>query len=316
MGNPTVSVIMPAFNAEKTIVDSIRSVVQQTYPDWQLIIVDDASADGTIETASEFLDDPRVNLIRVPKNSGMSHSRNLGASESTGEFLAFLDSDDLWAPRKLELQVKLHATRLDFHISHTAFDEFDYAGKHKTPWRQLVTPSKKKRGELLPALYYNNIIGTLTVMMKRSLFERMNGFNSELFAVEDHDLWLRVAEGGFSFGYIDEVLASYRFNPTGASKRVEEYENSVTKFIDLRILNDKRIPISVKRRVQGAHFLMFGRLHSANGDFIKAERYLARAVVNKAFNCASLVASILFLIQNTVQIILGWFHLKVVERNP
>ena len=118
--NETVSIIMPTYNGERYIAHSIQSVLDQTYVDWELIVIDDCSDDNTCEVVASF-HDPRVRLLRNNRNSGAAVSRNYGLREAKGRWIAFLDSDDLWLPTKL-------AEQLEFMRSnHYAFSFTDYA---------------------------------------------------------------------------------------------------------------------------------------------------------------------------------------------
>ena len=116
-----VSIIMPAYNAEKTIRQSIESVLAQTYRDWELIVIDDGSRDDTAQILSDFsLQDARICFSKNEKNSGASYTRNRAISLAKGEWIAFLDSDDLWKPEKLEKQLALTEKYPDMAVCYTA----------------------------------------------------------------------------------------------------------------------------------------------------------------------------------------------------
>ncbi|MBC1492849.1 glycosyltransferase [Listeria booriae] len=121
--NQLVSIIMPCFNAMNVIGDSIDSVLAQTYVNWELIIVDDASADQSLATIEPYLTDPRIQLLAKEKNEGVALARNDGLARSTGRYVAFLDSDDLWRPRKLEQQLTA-LTEKDAVLSYSAYETF------------------------------------------------------------------------------------------------------------------------------------------------------------------------------------------------
>src|SRR5690554_3761048 len=106
-----ISIIMPAYNAENTIKESIQSVIKQTYANWELIIIDDCSQDGTIEIITRFLHDKRITLLKNKENSGVAKTRNIGIKSAKYEYIAFLDSDDIWANNKLEKQVEVIKTK-------------------------------------------------------------------------------------------------------------------------------------------------------------------------------------------------------------
>ena len=122
--NDLISIIMPSYNTERYIGDSIRSVLAQTYSDWELIIVDDCSTDRTDDIVGGFLHDTRIRYIKNEKNSGAAMSRNRALREARGRWIAFLDSDDLWLPDKLEHQVDFMEQH-GYSFSYTKYREID-----------------------------------------------------------------------------------------------------------------------------------------------------------------------------------------------
>ena len=126
--NDLVSIIMPSYNTGALIAESIRSVLAQTYGNWELLIVDDCSGDDTCEAVKPFLSDARIRFFRNENNSGAAVSRNRALREAKGRWIAFLDSDDLWTPEKLEKQLGF-MERGGYHFSYTAYAEMDEQGK-------------------------------------------------------------------------------------------------------------------------------------------------------------------------------------------
>ena len=122
-----VSIIMPSFNTGKYISKSIESVLAQTYPDWELIIVDDYSTDDTEQIVQPYLKDKRIRFIRNEKNCGAAVSRNKALMETKGKWIAFLDSDDLWNPKKLSKQIQFMVEH-GYHFSYTNYSEIDCEG--------------------------------------------------------------------------------------------------------------------------------------------------------------------------------------------
>lgn len=161
--HPLVSIVMPAFNASATIADSIRSVLDQTHTNWELIIVDDGSTDNTREIVNPFLADQRIRLINGVGRSGPARARNIGLDAATGDVVAFLDSDDQWLANKTEMQLAF-MLRTGASLSYTAY------------WR--VAPDGRTRVgeiEVPPSVTYQsmlqtNSIGCLTAMYDRKLF--------------------------------------------------------------------------------------------------------------------------------------------------
>ena len=180
---------MPAYNAEKWISEAIQSVINQTFDSWELIIINDNSNDGTEEIITEFTKkDERIKIFNLIEKKGVSFARNFGVDHAKGEFIAFLDADDLWHSDKLKIQLLFHENNSECEVSHTNFINFNEYGKIRTPFKFFFRQFIKKRGNLLVHLLYFNSIATLTVVMKKKIFLDVNGFDCNLSNLEDQDL--------------------------------------------------------------------------------------------------------------------------------
>ncbi|MFH2066714.1 MAG: glycosyltransferase [Pseudomonadota bacterium] len=181
---PVVSVIIPTYNRAWIVKEAIRSVLAQTFPDYELIVVDDGSTDNTQAILSEFQDE--IVVIRQ-NNAGVSAARNHGVDAAKGELIAFLDSDDLWLPNKLEIQVGFFFSSPDTLVSQT--DEIWIRNGLRI---HPKTYHKKPSGDIfLPSLFLC-LVSPSAVMMKKDFFGLMGGFDESLPACEDYDLWLRI----------------------------------------------------------------------------------------------------------------------------
>lgn len=181
-----VSVIIPTFNRAAFVREAVLSVLAQRGVDFELIVVDDGSSDGTAELlAAEFGDSVRV--LRSD-NRGVSAARNLGARVSSGELLAFLDSDDLWLAEKLRLQVAFFRENPDASICQTE----EVWLRHGTRVQQR-SHQRKPSGWIFEPSLHQCLVGASSVVLRRSLFDQHGGFDESLPACEDYDLWLRIA---------------------------------------------------------------------------------------------------------------------------
>ena len=199
---PLVTVIMPAYNAEKYIEESIRSVLAQTLTDWELIIVDDASSDGPAEIAQKFAEqDHRIHVKRKLQNRGVAEARNDGICLSRGEFVALLDSDDLWRPDKLERQLALQRER-NADIVYSSYALMDESGALCA--RPFVVKETTSFREMLA----RNEIGCLTALVRREALGH-HSFSSQ-FAHEDYVLWMELLRDGCRAYGVTDVLADYR----------------------------------------------------------------------------------------------------------
>ena len=206
---PLVSVIMPCYNMEKYIAATIHSVQQQTCPHWELLIVDDASTDGTADIVrSHQIQDDRIHFVVKPKHSGIADTRNQCISMAKGRFLAFLDADDLWHPEKLEQQLQFMTER-NIGFSYSSYDCVDEEGK---PLEKMV----KSAGNLdYDAYLHNTIIGCSTVMIDTTIIG--NVFVPNFRTSEDTATWLNILKKGFLAYAIEQPLTSYRIRQHSAS---------------------------------------------------------------------------------------------------
>jgi len=212
MENPLVSIITPTFNSEKFITEVIKSIQNQTYTNWEMIIVDDCSSDKTVSITSNFAQfDTRIKLFQLEKNSGTGVARNKGLSEAKGRFISFLDSDDLWKPIKLEKQMDfLLKNKLPFTFSF--YECIDEEGK---PFNKIV---KAPRNLTYKQLFFCNYIGNLTGIYDVDYFGKIT--ISSIRKRQDWMLWLSILKKVKTAQPVPESLAYYRIreNSISASK--------------------------------------------------------------------------------------------------
>ena len=179
-----VSVVIPTYNRAGFVREAIASVLEQDYPDVELIVVDDGSRDGTAAVVGSF--GPAAQYL-WQENRGVSAARNRGVAASTGEFIAFLDSDDLWLPHKVSEQVAYFEAHPELQACHT--DEVWIRRGVRVNERRI---HRKQDGWQFLASLPRCLISPSAVMMRRALWDRLGGFDEGLPACEDYDLWLRL----------------------------------------------------------------------------------------------------------------------------
>lgn len=213
-----VSVIMPAYNAGKYVAESIRSVQGQTYAGWELVLVDDGSADDTGEVVRGFADgDARVRYFRQG-NGGQASARNTGLRHARGDLVAFLDADDLWLPEKLAAQVKV----LDESGADLVFTR-GYIFSEGEPPREAEAfgmPAGRVGGaEMFKRLFAANVIANLSVMARRGALDAAGLFDEARTYqnCEDYDMWLTLARRGALFYSMAERLFMYRRHATAST---------------------------------------------------------------------------------------------------
>jgi len=211
--NPKISVIIPVFNGEKYISQTINSVLTQTYENIELIIVNDGSNDDT-EIIIKTFRDSRIKYM-LQANNGVSAARNTGIGGAEGEFIAFLDADDVWLPEKLEKQ--LHCFANDERTSLVFSDSYfidAYGNRIDGRYFQKVRPH---RGAVYALLLRENFIPWPTVMIRRNILSQTGLFNSSYSTGADYDFTLRIARI-FGVDYVDEPLLEYRLHSSNMSR--------------------------------------------------------------------------------------------------
>jgi glycosyltransferase involved in cell wall biosynthesis len=205
-----VSIIMPAYNAEKFIGESIESVLVQTWKNWELIIVDDGSVDNTSQIIKNYaMRDERIKYF-FQENQKQGRARNYGIKHSNGEYVAFLDSDDLWVPDKLEIQVEFfRKSGADLIFS----DGYIFSDNPVQTSGSFNTLTGLYRGDEAIVLFLKqNRIPILSVLTRMKVLEEVGGFSEEreLQNIEDYHLWLRILLKGYSVYGMKEKLVYYR----------------------------------------------------------------------------------------------------------
>ena len=198
--NELVSVIMPSYNTAKFISETIESVLAQTYPNWELIIADDCSTDDTDAVVRPYLADDRIRYIKNEKNSGAAVSRNRALREAKGKWIAFLDSDDLWLPEKLEKQIAFMEQN-NCRFSYTNYIEIDENSEENG--RSVTGPKKITRH----GMYNYCWMGCLTVMYDAETVGLIQ--IADIKKNNDYAMWLKVCKKA-DCCLLDEVLAKYR----------------------------------------------------------------------------------------------------------
>jgi len=205
-----VSIITPLFNSITFIEETIESVISQTYNDWEMIIIDDCSNDGSLELVKDIAkDDLRIRLISLKNNLGPSNARNEGIKQACGRYIAFLDSDDLWHKDKLKKQIKFMNSN-EYAFTFTGYEKIDEFGDSIG----IVLPYKNRVS--YQDLLKSNHIGCLTVMLDMKLLGDKK-YMPDIIKRQDHGLWLNLLKGVKSAYCLDEILGKYRIRQGSVS---------------------------------------------------------------------------------------------------
>ncbi|MER3492124.1 MAG: glycosyl transferase family A [Mastigocladus sp. ERB_26_2] len=207
---PVISVIIPTYNSEKTIRHTIESVLQQTFSDFELIIINDGSTDSSLEVISQF-QDSRIKVFSFD-NAGGNVSRNRGLKQATGEFVSFLDADDLWTPDKLELQLNALKANPQAAVAYSWTDYIDEQGKFLLSGTHITA-----HGNVYEQLLISNFLENgSNPLIRREVLVELGGFDEELTAAQDWDMWLRLAQN-FNFIAVPRVQILYRISANSLS---------------------------------------------------------------------------------------------------
>lgn len=244
----TISVIIPAYNYARYLGEAIDSVFAQTYPALEIVVVDDGSADDTSEVLAGYGD--RIRAIRQ-QNQGVSAARNAGISAARGEYVAFLDADDVWHPSKLEAQMARFDADPNLGLVYCGAESFNAEGQTMQVWRDgmqgrvAINMLRFDRGVMAAP-------GCNIVVPKR-VAEEIGGFDTRMTVSEDWDFYYRVA-ARYAIGFTGEALVRYRIHGSGAHRNIPEMEKGM-------LLALTKAFASSDPAVQAVRNLSYGRLH-------------------------------------------------------
>lgn len=271
---PLVSVILPTYNRAHLIKKSIQSVLQQTFKDFELLVVDDGSADDT-ESVVHNLSDPRIKYIKCIENKGVSSARNIGIKNAQGEYIALQDSDTEWYPNKLEMHMEAFKTvSPDVGVVYTGLYRFSKNGKKVYYPTNHTLPG----GDIHSELLLKAGIWTVAVVIKKECFNIVDVFDETMPCVEDWELFIRLSKE-FKFRYIDKP--SYISHYTEGSLLTNQ--SACLKSLE-RILEKHKDDFNKNKKALSFHSYRIAIMHSDNNDFNKARKYLLKSILADPYN--------------------------------
>jgi glycosyltransferase involved in cell wall biosynthesis len=274
IADPFISVIIPTYNRLSLLTETVESVRAQVFHDFEIIVVNDGSTDGTPEWLQAQSD------LRVVEqhNQGIAASRNHGAAASRGRWLAFLDHDDVWAETKLAVQADFVRENPDVGL---------VAVRHVRLGKSYRSPRLPRwiKGDLLVKEYAESFIHTSSVLIRRDVFEEIGGFPECYRFADEFDVWLKIA-AKHPMAYYDRPLVFVRFYEANTSHnrigvRTDTYD-ILTKNYD-----PNRIPLGIFLRTMSDHDISFGRAHVQAGDLAEALRWFRSSVRRTPFRLRS-----------------------------
>ena len=268
---------MPCYNQVNYIRDSIDSVLDQTYKNIDLILIDNDSTDGTKEIIKEYeKKDTRIRALYHEKNKGLGFSFTEGMSIANGDFVAFISSDDLWDPKKLEMQVNILDSNKDFDVIHSNAHIIDENGKNsgKTIKELFRLNVKELSGEVFHIMTKKNICCTSTILFRKECLTTYSEFDSALRFAHDWWLYIMLAKK-HKFYYVPNTLASYRIHSSNITKKIDWV------YQDYIIIHSRLAEMDVDPK---NHLISASLAASALGEVDKARSLIKEAKKKGSFN--------------------------------
>jgi glycosyltransferase involved in cell wall biosynthesis len=242
-----ISVIIPTYNRANLLMRSINSVLNQTYKDFELIVINDGSTDNTGEIVENLRkNDERIIYIKIDNSGGPAHPKNIGIKKAQGEYIAFLDDDDEWMPTKLEKQISLFEKTNKEDLTIVSCDSVVIDNKGET----AVKTSKITNYGLRDLLIKNSIF-TGTVLVRSLAIQNIDLFDEKLKFLEDWDMWIRILSKDKKIEFYPEILFKYNVGNTNTTKKI----NDVKKIEALEYVFKKNILLYEKYKI--SHIIMF-----------------------------------------------------------
>lgn len=271
---PLVSVVIATYNYGEYLAGAIESALGQTLTDIEVIVVDDGSTDDTLQVLDRYRDDRRVRVVQLD-HSGQPAAKNAGIRQCRGEFVAFLDADDLWLPTKLEKQISLFRGDPELGVIHCRFQPMDEHGR----LLMIMEERPMYRGWVLDKFILKPFVCFSSSMIRRTTLTELGCFDESLPLAIDYDLWLR-ASVRYRFDHLDERLVLYRSGHANLSRRLGERLECVRR-IRRRAIADLessgQLSASLRRLVWADHYTDTASIHAADG-VMKAIAWYSRAL--------------------------------------
>ena len=269
--SPLVSVVIPSYNHARYIGRTLQSLLNQSYINWEAIVVDNHSSDNTDEVMVGF-NDPRIQVLKIHNMGVIARSRNAGIRAAKGEWLAFLDSDDWWTSDKLQICIDHIDENVDF-IYHKLEIVSNFSRVNK---RKIIKSWQVKPPVLMDLLLKGNPIANSSAMVRKKLISEIGGINEskEMIAAEDFNAWLRIGMLTNQFLYIPRILGYYLIHDQSVSKKdnSEAYKASINEFIDILDSRQRKI-------VQCNTSYITGRYYYLKNDYKIAYKKLLESIL-------------------------------------
>ena len=286
--NPLVSVVIPTYNHAHFLGRALQSVLDQTYTNWEAIVIDNHSQDNTSEVMSRF-SDPRISMLKIHNKGIIAASRNMGIGAAKGEWIAFLDSDDWWMPNKLKRCVEYINDDVDL-IYHGLKNKKD---KPSVFQKYNINTLKIKSPVLINLLVNGNTIYNSSVFVRKCILDKIGGIddNPSVIAAEDYSTWLRIACITDKFYFIPKYLGYYMLHAKGVSNKDMSIPDRISCQPYLQLLNSKQM-----RKFEARLNYVKGRFAYISRDFSTAKINLIFSIRYSSFNIKFKAIFMLFML--------------------
>ncbi|MFN2302107.1 MAG: glycosyltransferase family 2 protein [Anaerolineales bacterium] len=273
---PRVSVIIPTFNRSQFLFHAISSVLVQTYSGFEILVIDDGSIDDTSEVVAGF-NDPRIRYIKQ-ENCGRSTARNLGLEQAQGEYIAFLDDDDLYLPHKLAIQISYLDSHQEVGLVGGGANIIDEDGillRVRESWKEQPQLS-------LPSCLYACPLLTCSVLLRRLWLDRLDHwFDPAIDRAEDTDFWIRLLLAGCRMDWTTEIVCAYRWHPDNSQKDAQHYLHGYLLMLD-KLFARSDLPLEIRQEQPSlyTHYYVLAACHAYAANQIE----LGQTRLNQAVN--------------------------------
>lgn len=266
-----ISIILPTYNRAELLEIAIKSVIEQTYKNWELIIVDNNSTDKTDEIIDKYKND-KIHVLKIDNNGSIAKSRNKGILYARGKFIAFLDSDDSWHKDKLSICTDYLIKNPNFGVCHSE------TWKYTNATRKNIIKNYGPEGNFTfeKLLERGNCLSLSAVIIPKKFIEKVGLFNEdiELITAEDYELWIRIARGNLKIKFIEKNLGVFKVHDASESSDIERNSNAIEYIINKYSkygINDRKCKSSL--------WLNTGKQYHLVGEYLKALKYYVKSSI-------------------------------------
>lgn len=284
MAKPLISIILPTYNHAHFLGKAITSVLSQDYTNWELLIIDNHSTDNTDEVIASF-SDSRIRVLQIYNGGVIAASRNLGIVEAKGEWIAFLDSDDIWYKKKLSTVVEL----INQYDQYDVFSNDEYIVENNSGKRKKLKYGPYRKNFYKEMLINGNKLSTSATIVRSNFIKEKSilfDISISYVTVEDYDFWLNLARNGANFYFIHKFLGEYYIHNSNSSGQLERHQNNLKYLLNDHVYNIQKFdprPDKLWRLIEPRLTLMELMRYYSDRNIISALSYFVKTLIENPF---------------------------------